>query len=804
MPEGNIERGSGKRERDTEIESTVERPDAVVPEVQEVRHEEPEKWVREAAEDLEAKEHSEVGEPEESSDVAKWVEQTAREVVENEDASSEGKERAERLAREIAEEVVDNEIEGEAEPEAAATDESSSKPWEIRSEDELNASLERHSDLREEEDFESLYEDAVEYCRAEDREGVRPPELVRELEYRDLKELYEEANGDVSDGVAEAAEEETGEKIETSAEATADMTVPVDEAAEVKTEQVGMEIDDETRRVEDTPGDEVHTTDDAERASIDPEAPATEETEQIEKTAPERGLHHINDEVVREAVEPLKEVAEPTAEDIADAIEHMVRSDPADGCRIHCADVRHVLDAREAEVLEKGLRDNKAEVEGQLTQSLRETLEHSERYQVAMVEGRLYIRRVDENPTRLENAYGNLYYYFESKAEFEKYISDVGKALGLEGQSQAEIERHLHQMVSQMLTDPTDNHCINPEICRIRGDHVHLMNDLAGTEMKDLEGQISKLTKASGRGGIMNPRFPERAQFEVALSKLTGIAVTDCHLKPNGTLEYSEKEISRIRIVEEDLQLLGDINLNPKLRDNENLYDCYLPTPLGEALKHLGIPPGDRTVQNPGLYHEIKEFSPEAKLALLGEVIPQDGTISGVRVQWTHTNVLDAAGKSEIYDVSPKVGQREINLIIDQGNKEEHGWVLNYGKLRELLTNESRDIRETSRSMWDVVYENPNRLVQDGVSLLKEFGIEYNEKPYTIRYHGRTGRVSVAWTAEPNELIDSIKLSMLAPANDEIKRESMKEIISSHPKIVQKAMDQFLERGIDVEEWWKS
>ena len=40
----------------------------------------------------------------------------------------------------------------------------------------------------------------------------------------------------------------------------------------------------------------------------------------------------------------------------------------------------------------------------------------------------------------------------------------------------------------------------------------------------------------------------------------------------------------------------------------------------------------------------------------------------------------------------------------------------------------------------------------------------------SITYHTRTGRVSVAWTAEPKGVYESIKLAMIAPPNDEVER----------------------------------
>lgn len=354
-----------------------------------------------------------------------------------------------------------------------------------------------------------------------------------------------------------------------------------------------------------------------------------------------------------------------------------------------------------------------------------------------------------------------------------------------------------------MISEPAPDSCINPKLSRIRGDHLDLMNDLSGKSLSNLEGEISKLTKQSGKGGIENPLYPQGEKLEVGQARLAATALTDCHLRPNGTLEYYESEKSRIRQFEKDLQVFGDIKLNPKLRKGENLYVSYLPTPLGKMLEHLGIPPGDRTVQNPGIFPEFKEFSPKAQLAFIEDLVPQDGTITGKTIRWTHSNALHLGTKTETYGIKPKVGVTEIDLIKEHGNREQHSWVLRYGKLKKLRESDSEEVKHVAKELWKSVLENPNKLIKDEVEVVRGLGVKMDAKPYTIRYYERTGRVSVEWAAEPRSVFESIKLAMLAPANDEIKRGIMKDLIESHPEYVRRAKNYFAKKGTEVREWWK-
>ena len=1005
MPEGNIERGSGKRGRDTEIESTVERPDDVVPEVQEVRHEEPEKWVREAAEELEAKESSEVVETEESSDVAKWVEQTVREVLENEDPSAEGKERAERWAREIAREVADTEVEGEAGLEEAESDESSSRPWEIRSTDELDASLERHSDLREEEDFDTLYEDAVEYCRTEDKEGVRPPELVRELEYRDLRELYEDAHADTSEDATEAVDGEAGEKIETSGEAVADTTGTVDEAAEEKIGQVGVEVGDETRSMENAAGDEVRMAEDAasqpETTRIDPEISATEDTGPIEaplredkeevdgqarlektdeqsprpwevrseealdralehhinlkarkdyddvyrdaveycrsedkegKETPElikelehrelrrayesvhggppevsinsmedvddlvkkypdeqkrkgfdedyrrcdvhfrvkddhtmirdrlaekydvshgfvsnswndigphliqqlRGyeeekivkewaasnpkidettlrelhrteepaslekpekphvVHQIDEHVVRESVERLRNIKEQSAEEVASAIEHMIRPTQDGICRIQYADLQSSMQKRELGELEEHLQKNRRGVEEALTKQL--GLEDS-RVRVATADGRLYTWIPKYRPDELVKAYESQFYYFENEKEILRVADELRNQLHVEGNLHTSIQ-HLNTVIRQLTADDTGNRHISSEHlhrgARLEGNAVRFYLDATGGRLSDLEGRVTKVTGINGQAGIENPKFPEGKDLQVLKARLAAVIVSDCHLRESGRITYNEEHPERIDIVQDTVRQLGDITLERSFR--KGVYEVHIPNQIGLMMIQEGMTPGNKTINNPGLPKGYYDWCYEAKCAYLEELIPEDGNFyMRGRFSWFRSHAIYVDKEKENYDFESKIGPREINLVIQEGTRTKgtiDQYALSFGKLRGLQDTRDSSISGTARNLMNVALESRNRLIEDEKKIAESLGIEISLNPTVVKYFPETGRISVKWTAVTHFQEDAIHWASMCPPNDVTKREEVETWLRS-----------VVENWLDKREW---
>ena len=81
-------------------------------------------------------------------------------------------------------------------------------------------------------------------------------------------------------------------------------------------------------------------------------------------------------------------------------------------------------------------------------------------------------------------------------------------------------------------------------------------------------------------------------------------------------------------------------------------------------------------------------------------------------------------------------------------------------------------------------------------------GIEIEVCPTTIRYHKRSGRVSVAWTARTAGLYETIKLAIIAPSNDVVKRGALREILISNPDEADKASKELANKGIKAIIWW--
>ena len=424
----------------------------------------------------------------------------------------------------------------------------------------------------------------------------------------------------------------------------------------------------------------------------------------------------------------------------------------------------------------------------------------------AIVDEKAYVWTPDDSPNNLENTYSEFYYYFQDRESFDQYLRDVGNSLEIPTQNQKETENMIHDLASQMLTEPVDDNCINTRTKRIRGDYVHLMNDISGKTLKDIEGDISKVTGQNGQGGIENPRFPHGENREVAVARMAGTVMSDCTIEPNGVIKYAESDMTRIKIVVENLNEFGEINPNSTYIESENHYITHIPFVMGKMMMQRGIPSGDRTIQNPRLIRSVREGSDRVQRAYTEDFITQDGCVGEKTVIWRRANALDAGKKSEKYDFESKVGEKEIDLIIDEGRKEKGnaaGWTLSWGKLNELRVSSDDKIASTADEFQRIVIENPNKLIHDEVDIVRELGIKVEVKPSEIKYYPETGRVTTIWQAYTTGLKETIKLGITSPPNDTVKKEKMKKLIEENSVKTKEALDELRGNSSEFAYWWK-
>jgi transcriptional/translational regulatory protein YebC/TACO1 len=155
-----------------------------------------------------------------------------------------------------------------------------------------------------------------------------------------------------------------------------------------------------------------------------------------------------------------------------------------------------------------------------------------------------------------------------------------------------------------------------------------------------------------------------------------------------------------------------------------------------------------------------------------------------------------------MYDVLPVVGQEEINFIKRIGEPEAESWSLAMGKLGKQKGSMSSEIAQMAEKLYDIVFQNPNRLIMSEKHIVENPGIKVRCVPASVFYHGKTGRVSVAWVIHTASADEAMKLAMIAPPNDVKKRGILQDWLRSIPEDVRKVQAELVRSGIEAEKWW--
>ena len=426
---------------------------------------------------------------------------------------------------------------------------------------------------------------------------------------------------------------------------------------------------------------------------------------------------------------------------------------------------------------------------------------HDEEVRVAIVEGRLYVWKKTAVPYDYLDANVENYFYPADSDGLGRLFLGVRDALDFdEHEGLHRTREHTLSLVKQMTDQYVDSH-IRVRFTRLSGYAVRLIVDILNLGHDSLADWITKIEGPNGQGGIENPRFPQGEELEVALSRLISIVISDCHLKDNGSIEYYEPEMERIRIVEKDLQVFGDVILEPSKSSRDNVYLTCLPSVLGKALIRVGLTPGDKTIQNSGLPEYLLDFSYRAKCAFLEELIPQDGSVYRNRISWCHSNAIRIGDKADQYDVESVIGDKLADFIKQHGNSYKKYWRLPIGKLSDLMESDDESISEIACALNESVRNNPNRFVILETKLAKSIGLETTPNPDSIFYHRASQQVTVSWSAYVTGE-QAIRMGIVAPPNDAVKRKIMREWLLNNPEDVSRIVRELESSSIAVRRWW--
>ena len=684
---------------------------------------------------------------------------------------------------------------------------------EIRTREEYDQALENHSELKFRRSYEEDENEASKYFeKLEQDEVAKKPRIVREVETLELRRMYES----IHDGPPEVGIESMKDVDDLLEKYPNERNrAGFDEG--YRRCEVYFEVKDEHSAKRDDLAEQYdvsHTFIGNCRNGIEPyiirklreyeeekiieewakESPQIEELKTIKNRAQENMdkvevVRRIEPHKVHEDVEKMWGSGDLSSEGAAAAIERILRTDSSEKHPVHYADFRSEISSRQAAELDHFIRTNRKEIEEFLTQKL--GLEHN-RARIAYVEGKMYTWIPKNRPDELVNAYEREFYYFRNSNEVNHVVDELRSQLKLDTSPRETLKR-MNEIVRQFQSGNEGSLARKKPIAegssRLEGRVLRFYLDATGKKLSNLEGRISKVTGINGQAGIENPKFPEGESLEVLKARLAAIIASDCHLRESGRIGYNEENLERIQKVQEILNNFGDIPLEPKFR--KGTYEIHIRNQIGLIMIHEGMTPGDKTIRNPHLPYGYQNWSVEARLAYLEELIPEDGGFNSKGYfHWNRQVALYIKDDQNKFGFQSKVGNNEIDLVKEFGGHTEglvEQRVVSYLQLADLQEHDDSKVAQSARKLISVIDANRSNLIDDERDIAESLGIKITVRPDMVRYYPTSEKLSVRWNASTASKDDTIRWADKCPPNDVRKRN---EVESWLRKIAEKWLDE--------------
>jgi hypothetical protein len=439
--------------------------------------------------------------------------------------------------------------------------------------------------------------------------------------------------------------------------------------------------------------------------------------------------------------------------------------------------------------LSEFVSDNLSRIESNLRLQLRDSQFHGLRITLALMKPNFYVRVWDDSSLSYINLFENELFYFEKA---QKRALQFG-AMAAVGARDREVFSTLIRGLCPSFQDRgygivSD---LQTKYSHFKGMILHLIMDILGLSFSDLEDQVVGLAPSSRRRyQIVNPKYLEGEELLELLSRLFAIVACDGNITKSGGINYHEKHASRRQRVKALLKRFGDVQVRERFPRGK-VPSLYMPTVLGRLLTRLGIPPGDKVLQEMRLPDFILAGSKRIQLAYLQELIPEEGSIQvradgRATIQWGRTVVLYDDMKEKFYGRVQLANEDHAYLIVEHGAFEEKRqcFRLGMGRLRELAESGKQPTSMMALEILSLIATNPSRLLEDERKVCSKRGIKTNVHPSYVRFYVRTGRVSLHWEAQTSSRKDVALWGLLALPNDVRKRRKFLEWMKENKDVV--------------------
>jgi hypothetical protein len=429
------------------------------------------------------------------------------------------------------------------------------------------------------------------------------------------------------------------------------------------------------------------------------------------------------------------------------------------------------------------------------------------RLRIGVVDSKLYLRAQDTRKINWMNLYGREMFQFRSLVRKNQLLEDACRHLDLRGNTA------LSQLVGQV-TDydrTVSEHHVNSDLLSqrtyLKGETLHLVLDVLGMKIQDIEGAIERMGRDKGYG-IRNPKFPEDPEeIDRIFAQIIGGGLSDGHIeKRSRGFSYYESNRDRVEIFKGHVAQLGEAYYRKIVNDNGLTHIRYTAV-VGKLLEKREMTVGDKAMCNENLPEFIREGSPETGCTYFRQMWPEDGCFTVGQnncgsFQWDRGVALHDPTKNARYGLDLGVTQKHIELVREfgdciTGDLLGSRWQLTGRSLRELRDSPNESVSSCARELYEIVWENPSRLMMDEKQVLKEkLGIMTTPYLNRITLFEGTGRLSSLWKAETNSNMDAIRAGILTTPDDIRKKKATEEWLRTRRDEVQVARKKLEEEGL--------
>ena len=209
-------------------------------------------------------------------------------------------------------------------------------------------------------------------------------------------------------------------------------------------------------------------------------------------------------------------------------------------------------------------------------------------------------------------------------------------------------------------------------------------------------------------------------------------------------------------------------------------YAFYIASPMLGALKHWGIPEGDRTILNYGLPEEFQSWSINARCGYMKEMLAQEGHVdTNGAIRWSRSHALSDGNKGPQMGFKSKISQNTLHFLRYSREMHKHRGIVNEQSISmghiDLLRESKCGLSSIANELFNVIWNYRNRLIDDETKIVRSIGIRISLKPAQISYYKRSDRVSVKWHARIKGNKSKIKSALIIRPNFDAKEAVLDE-----------------------------